>query len=140
MLIDPICANHCFMRSLHAEDWKAVVRNNSDTTIGEINSTTLSAVTINDNDNDNARSVVSECHQMSPTEEAVHSSESDEQQQSHLSSRTETYLSTYCQHYDHDSSINSIGNKYQVLGWPNFIRTQQFSKFIKNNKFAIGVR
>ena len=133
MLIDPTCANHCFMRSLHAEDWKVVDRTNSNTS-GEINST---VVTINDNDN-NARSV-SEGHQMTPTEEVVYSSESNEQQY-HLSNRTETYLSTYCQHYDHDSSSSSSGNKYQVLGWPNFIKTQNFSKFIKNDKFAIGVR
>jgi hypothetical protein len=121
------------MRSLHAEDWKVVDRTNSNTS-GEINST---VVTINDNDN-NARSV-SEGHQMTPTEEVVYSSESNEQQY-HLSNRTETYLSTYCQHYDHDSSSSSTGNKFQVLGWPNFIKTQNFSKFIKNDKFAIGVR
>ena len=83
----------------------------------------------------------SEGHQTTPTDAAEYSSASDEQQY-HLSSAesgTETYLSTYCHHYNHDGN-SSNGDKYQVLGWPNFISTQKFSKFIKNNKFAIGVR
>jgi len=138
MLIDPTCANHCFMRSLQSQDWKVKDRNSD----GVENNSSSSIESASSIDNNNVNVNHSE-NNHSISEAALQSSEGEEYQYPITEVRTESsFLSTYCQHYDGNDSSNRFtsNNKYQVLGWPNFISVQKFSKFIKNDKFAIGVR